>query len=257
MTTRNALRRKLRRKIEELILRLLPKKIIKLLGLLYGFLKSPKKSYSQYGEDLIIENFCTKYNIQNGVYLDIGAFHPKWLSNTYLLDKRGWKGFVVDIDVCKIEAFQGFRKNSDGIVAAVTPGPSNEKVNIYKFDRMWSELDTLSLADAQRYKDHLKINFKTDTIESININNLLSIVINKYGKINFINIDIEGLDEKIIEKIDFSKFKPELICFENNLSFGGSPYLINFLQCQGYQLLFSSGGTHGYFKTSSLKILSN
>ena len=70
-----------------------------------SFLKH--KSYSQYGEDLIIDSFFKHHApIKSGNYLDIGCYHPVGISNTYLLHRRGWQGLVVDIDDYKLELFK-------------------------------------------------------------------------------------------------------------------------------------------------------
>ena len=42
--------------LEQFLVKLLPKKVYRMLGFLYEFIKS-KKSYSQYGEDLIINAY--------------------------------------------------------------------------------------------------------------------------------------------------------------------------------------------------------
>ena len=34
--------------------------------------------------------------------------------------------------------------------------------------------------------------------------------------IDFLNIDIEGLDEEIIQEINFNKYKPKIICIEDS-----------------------------------------
>ena len=55
------------------------------------------------------------------------------------------------------------------------------------------------------------------TIPTIDINSLLK----KLPKINFLNIDIEGLDTKVVNAIDFDKFEIDLILFEDNDYYGG------------------------------------
>ena len=45
----------------------------------------PKKSYSVFGEDLVIYNFFKK---KNGFYVDVGAYHPLEDNNTFLLYKK-------------------------------------------------------------------------------------------------------------------------------------------------------------------------
>ena len=43
-----------------------------------------KKSYSQCGEDLIVKFIFDILNIKNPSYIDIGAHHPNYISNTAL-----------------------------------------------------------------------------------------------------------------------------------------------------------------------------
>ena len=63
------------------------------------------KSYSQLGEDLVIENHLTWLGIdihKKGFYVDIGAYHPLDGSNTYKLYKNGSSGgVVVDVGIQK------------------------------------------------------------------------------------------------------------------------------------------------------------
>jgi len=95
--------------VEKILVYCLPKGLHWLFGLIYGCLVRPKKSYAQYGEDLIILNFFDKIGVKAGFYLDIGAYHPQFVSNTHLLHKRGWKGVCVDIDDAKLKQFRLLR----------------------------------------------------------------------------------------------------------------------------------------------------
>ena len=47
--------------------------------------------------------------INKGKYLDIGAFHPRWVSNTYLLHKKGFTGYCVDLDEDRLKWFRFVR----------------------------------------------------------------------------------------------------------------------------------------------------
>ena len=88
-------------------------------------------------------------------------------------------------------------------------------------------------------------------IPTIDINSLL----NKLPKINFLNIDIEGLDTKVVNAIDFDKFEIDVILFEDNENYGGQKKLINKLEDKGYFHLFTSGGSVCY--ALKAKIISN
>jgi hypothetical protein len=51
----------------------------------------------------------------------------------------------------------------------------------------------------------------------------------------------------VLSSIDFNKFKPKVILFEDNENFGGSAGSINLLLKNGYKHLFSSGGSVAFY----------
>ena len=53
-----------------------------------------KISFSQFGEDLLINKIFKKINY--GKFLDLGSFHPIHYSNTFLLYLRGWRGININ-----------------------------------------------------------------------------------------------------------------------------------------------------------------
>jgi hypothetical protein len=57
----------------------------------------PKKSYSQYAEDLIIQSYFSR-KLKNGRYVDVGCHHPRRGSNTYGLYKKGSSGILIDLE---------------------------------------------------------------------------------------------------------------------------------------------------------------
>ena len=62
-----------------------------------------KKSYSMNREDIFVSKFFKFKN--NGFYVDVGAYHPLELNNTYLLHKKGWNGINIDINPLSIDYF--------------------------------------------------------------------------------------------------------------------------------------------------------
>ena len=52
--------------------------------------------YSQFGEDTILRELLGKK--RGGVYVDVGCYHPRKFSNTYLLHRRGWSGVNIDME---------------------------------------------------------------------------------------------------------------------------------------------------------------
>ena len=202
------------------------------------------KSYSQYGEDLIIDSFFQHHvPIKNGNYLDIGCYHPIGISNTYVLHKRGWQGLVIDIDDYKLELFKRRRgKNVEALKGAISSEDSVSKVPIYKFNQPFSPYDTLSEEIAKMRSKAINIEYITEEVNQISINSLLH-----KKHFDLINIDVEGLDELIVNSIDFKKFQPTMIVYESFDPFSSSKTK-ELLNDNGYTLLFISGGSIGYIK---------
>jgi hypothetical protein len=62
------------------------------------FSKFEKKSFSQSGEDLIIDFIFNALGISRPSYIDIGAHHPYYLNNTAIFYLRGARGINIEPD---------------------------------------------------------------------------------------------------------------------------------------------------------------
>lgn len=218
------------------------------LSSIIAYFKLPKYSYSQYGEDLIIYEYFKSKNLnQNGVYIDIGCYHPKWISNTYLLSKNKWHGYVVDIDNSKLEMFKKFRNNCHTICAAIAPGRSYQLIKVFNFKKLFSEIDTIDENIAIKQKIKFNCDYEINQVLSMNINDILKNTFETFGRCDFINLDIEGLDEQVIMEINFDLYKPSLICFEkNNIENIFLENIYYYLTSKNYIHLFTSNGSHGF-----------
>ena len=161
------------------------------------------------------------------------------------------RGTVIDLDDFKIKLFKRNRKDKvNTLKGVVIPGYLDQKESypVYKFKKPFSELDTLDRKVAEERKSSSGLEFIEDKVEAVGINNLL-----KGKKFNFVNIDIEGVDEDVILSLDFNNIKlPELIVFESWKPLSGL-MAAEYLENNGYVHLFTSGGSIGYFLKSSIK----
>ena len=97
-----------------------------------------ERFFSQFGEDIVLDNIFG--HKKNGFYVDVGCYHPKHWSNTYLMHKKQWTGINIDIDEYKVQMFNMTRKSSINICTAV----SNEEKEInYYCSRDYSPVNTL------------------------------------------------------------------------------------------------------------------
>lgn len=75
--------------------------------------------YSQVGQDDFVIKALNHKN--SGVYVEIGAYHSKDISNTYMLEKDyGWTGVSFEIDPERVEEFNSNRINRCYRVDATT-----------------------------------------------------------------------------------------------------------------------------------------
>lgn len=183
------------------------KELIK--GLFDGSLKWVNYSFSQEGEDLILDELLGYKN--KGFYIDIGAYHPFHFSNTMRFYNRGWHGINIDAMPENIKLFNRLRTRDTNIEAAISL--SDKKVAYYIY-----ETKALNTCDENRveylkqygYEPIQKVWLKAYTIMEI-----LDRYIDKNQKIDFMDVDIEGIDEEVIKQIDFSKYHPTIIMTES------------------------------------------
>ena len=195
-------------------------------GIKYRFF-TKKKTYSQFGEDLIINNFFGDFI---GKYVDIGCYHPIKYSNTALLHKKGWTGVNIDLNETSINLFNACRKNDLNIVACLSD--KKEKVSVY-MDSKFSALNSIHQDNSKifKFKNYKKLTMKTKTFSELVDKNF-----------DFLNIDCEGNDYKIIKTIDLKKYKPKLINIE--VSKENKDYIYNYLDQNGYELLTIKSLSH-------------
>jgi hypothetical protein len=172
------------------------------------FLK--RTQYSQWGEDKFINEFFK--NKRDGIYLDIGCFHPVMYSNTCLLHKKGWRGINIDINPTSIDLFNIVRPKDTNLCTTI-----NETKKFFEvyYDEPFSPVNTLDKQFYKNLKNRSNKVKKKLTVESKSIKEILDI--SKIDEnIDFINIDVEGMDYKILKNIDLNKLQPKLISVETH-----------------------------------------
>lgn len=179
-------------------------------------------SYSQNGEDKIIEKLFDKDYV--GKYLEIGAYHPKRLSNTYRFYKKGWRGVVIEPNPNIKKLFIRFRPQD--IFMNVGISDKSQVLNYYQF--LIPALNTFSQVEADK---NIKQGHMLKNILKIKTKGIKEIVNNK---IDFLSIDTEGFDEMILKNWDWKKYQPRVICVESDKK----NMIKNFLKKNGYKLKF-------------------
>jgi len=167
-----------------------------------------RKSFSQFGEDLIISHLLD--TSKPGFYVDIGAHRPTQFSNTYFFYRYGWKGINVDAMPGSMKLFNILRSRDINIEAAVAG--QTEKKFYYVFNRplqngIYDEDD-----DIFRNKEFTVI--KKIDITTVKLSDILDKHLPAHVHVDFLSVDVEGLDVEVLKSNNWNKYKPKIILVE-------------------------------------------
>jgi FkbM family methyltransferase len=192
--------------------------VLRKIGLrLTGENESGLKSYSQCGEDLIINFLYSAIGIEKKNYLDIGAFDPFHINNTAFFYARGITGVNVEPNPARIEIFKRLRKSDINVHAAV----SDQDGTTPFFTMNPPTLSTIVKEEVHRLQTSGEARLVK---ESIVPQMKLQTLIDKYCEGRFpalLSIDTEGLEEMILMQLRQMSTSPIIICAET-LEFEGN-----------------------------------
>jgi len=168
-------------------------------------------SYSQTGEDIIVDFLIGAKKIKNFTYLDIGANDPVKINNTYKFYEAGYRGVCVEPDPA-VFAVLAKKRPKDTCLNIGIAGKASSEANFFIMNQ--PGLNTFSREEAEgleknnhgRIKQVIKVPLKT--VEQVIDENFA-------GQAPvFINLDVEGLDEEILRSFPFHKYRPYIFCVE-------------------------------------------
>jgi FkbM family methyltransferase len=180
-----------------------------ILKLLFGYKRLYRKSYSQSGEDVIVDRILSLIGVKKPKYLDIGASDPVDLNNTYFFYKKGCNSVNVEADPYLIKKLIAKRPRDINL----NVGVAAERGSFDFYVMASKTLNTFSRETAERYASYgnnkIEMQLKIDVF---NINEIVS----KYfdSKPDFVSLDVEGLELEILKNFDFKRFRPEVFCIE-------------------------------------------
>jgi len=197
--------------IKEILKLLLPQRFTRKIADFYGYYFDgyAQKSYSQEGEDMILQRFFEKQ--ETGFYVDVGAHHPRRFSNTYLFYKKGWNGINIDAMPNSMKQFNKSRPRDINIEK-----PISEKKQIltyYGFNEPALNGFSRELSEERNGKNGYFIEF-THNIETCTLEEILNNNLPDNQEIDFLSIDVEGLDFEVLKSNNFEKYRPKVILIE-------------------------------------------
>ena len=212
---------------------------------IFKIFRNSKKSkhLGEFGEDIFVRRFFKEY--EKGTYVDVGSYHPIKGSLTYDLYKKNWSGINIDLSKISIDLFNIARPNDINLRAAITD--YDGKTFYYENSPINQQNSIIENPLAKKIE-----------IDCFKLNTILD----KYqiNKIDYLNIDAEGNDFKVISTFNFKKFNPILVSIEfndynlNNLINSDINIL---MEKNNYQLISKFGVTCFYVQKENIEKINN
>lgn len=185
------------------------------------------KSKSQFYQDIFVLDFFDFK--QNGTFIDIGASDGVSLSNTYLLEKYyNWNGILIEPNPYWHKPLTKNR-TSPICTQAIFSKSGLELTFINHFLPELSKINNLSkkkLTSLSREISNLIL------VNTISLNDIFQ-TFDLPHQIDYLSIDIEGLEFEVLKTFDFEKYDIRVLTCEHNNNFSKKK-IISLLTSKGY-----------------------
>lgn len=198
-------------------------------------------SFSQEGEDLLLLSFFEWK--ASGFYVDVGAHHPRKYSNTLAFYSRGWSGINIDAMPGSMKPFQATRPRDINLELAISD--ARRVLTFYEFNE--PALNGFDPDTARSRNGFVAAGRSSDTafrvvserqIETVTLADVLDAHLPVGREIDFMNVDVEGLDYAVLASNNWDKYRPTIVLAEDpgvvSLDDLGSSRIVRFLRERGY-----------------------
>ncbi len=198
-----------------------------------------KHAYSQEGEDLVAFRLLALDQYPRvGFYVDVGAHHPFRYSNTQYFYERGWHGINIDATPGGMSEFQSVRPLDTNLEIAIAE--KERTLTFYEFSAPELNSFNKELSEARAAVPGCKI-INTRSVVTRSLKSILEEHLPSGKQIDFLSIDVEGLDLEVARSNDWQKFRPLLVLVEDssvsNVREVFNTPISQFLGEQGYELI--------------------
>lgn len=191
-----------------------------------------RTSFAQEGEDLILERIFGDQT--KGIYVDVGAHHPRRFSNTLLLYRRGWRGVNIDAAPGSMRLFRRMRPRDVNLEIGVAAAAAER--DFYVFNE-----PALNTFDGERAKTLVTPPYVIDKVCKVRCAPLSEILgEHSIGAIDLLTIDAEGFDLEVLESLDWAVSRPRVVLteqFSRDIATLLASKTHALMDTRGYQLL--------------------
>jgi FkbM family methyltransferase len=186
------------------------------------------RSYSQNCEDLIIQILLPS---QEGFYVDVGANHPHGDSVTKLFYLKGWRGINIEPIPSLYQQLVEARPRDINLNIGIAGQPGKLELREYGDGLQgWSTFSTVLKEHVGAEQAHVDYWVAVEPLRAI-------LAEHKVTHIDFLKVDVEGLEYEVLASNDWERFRPKVVIVENT-SIGE---WIDVLKLNGYTEVFFDG----------------
>lgn len=192
--------------------------------------------YSQCGQDIWVNGLFN--GLIGGTFVEIGAYDGVEFSNTCYFEKyKGWNGVCIEPQP---EAFEKLKFNRKCLCVHGAVYDRNGSIEFMEN----TDNELLSGIEDDKMDDQMEGRKVLYTVPCYDINTILDMTGREY--IEFVSLDTEGSEYKILENMDFKRHKVKCFCIENN---GLGIFKIGeLLRVNGYKIVSRIGRDTIYYK---------
>ena len=198
------------------------------------------QSYSQHGQDTFIYETFFKGRTEPGTFVDVGAYDGTTFSNTFLFERLGWNGVCVEplpAAFAKLKASRSAICVNCAVSDASGSGTLIQVDMPSGFEQMYSGLKANFDERHRQTIQKWGSNQKEVTVQIRSLADILSEC--RVDRVDYLSIDTEGSDWRILRSFDLSAFEVQVISVENN--YGNEKIRRHMLGC-GYHFVKAFGG---------------
>lgn len=205
------------------------------------------KTYSQEGEDMVLRRIF--FGKRTGFYVDVGAHHPMRYSNTYHFYMQGWRGINIEPNPEAIILFRKLRARDINLQYGVAERAGELTYHIFN-DPALNSFD-LELSRSRQRDRYRIVGKKEVAVERLDV--ILEAHLPRGAPIDFMSVDVEGLDLAVLRSNNWKKFRPACVLVEalcSSLDAVHTSELHQFITSQGYRLFAKTFNTLIYLENS-------
>lgn len=145
-------------------------------------------------------------------YVDVGAHHPRRFSNTYLFCASGWRGINIDAMPGSMASFN--KERSRDINVEVGVGLSECQLDYFVFNEPALNGFSKELSNERHNSNSV---YQIKGIVKVSVLPL-SLLLDRYlpegQNIDFMSVDVEGLDFEVLKSNDWTRYRPKFVLAE-------------------------------------------